>query len=84
MVFPLVLFFLPADQFDHGTTWCPSKRFLDLECLGCGMTRGIQHLLHLEFSTAWNFNKLSFAVLPVLIYFWFTWLRQLFQKIKNS
>ena len=67
---PLALLLLPADFFDQGEVLCPSKRFLDLECMGCGITRGIQHAIHFEFSTAWHFNKLTFIVMPIAIFFW--------------
>lgn len=70
VVLPLTLFILPADFFDHGKVICPSKRFLNLECLGCGITRGIQHALHLDFKIAWMYNKLTFIVLPIGIFIW--------------
>lgn len=70
VVIPLTLFILPADFFDHGEVICPSKRFLNLECVGCGITRGIQHALHLDFKTAWMYNKLVFIVLPIGIFIW--------------
>ena len=67
----LLLFFLPADYFDSGQSMCLSVLFFDLECLGCGLTRGIMHLMHLDVQTAWQFNKLSFIILPVGILLWF-------------
>ena len=66
----LFLFFLPADYFDTGQSICPSVLFFDLECLGCGLTRGIMHLINLDFQTAWQFNKLSFIILPIGILLW--------------
>lgn len=84
LVIPIVLLFLPATYFDTGETVCLSKRLLDIECLGCGLTRGIQHLIHLDFQTAWDFNKLSFVVFPLLVYLYITWFlnsyRILFKK----
>lgn len=70
LLLPVLLMLLPADYFDNGQVLCPSKRFLDLECMGCGMTRGIQHLIHFQFEEAWAFNKLSFIVFPVIAYLW--------------
>ncbi|MGM0479627.1 MAG: DUF2752 domain-containing protein [Bacteroidota bacterium] len=70
LVAPIVLFFLPSDFFDQGTSLCPSKRLLNFECLGCGLTRGVMHLIHFDFETAWYFNKLSFIVVPVGLFFW--------------
>ena len=78
---PLVLILLPADFFDHGPSVCPSRLLLDLSCPGCGITRGIMHLIHFEFSLAWEYNKLSYIVLPVLFLIWLKFTVELiFQK----
>jgi len=60
-----VLLALPADFFDEGQSICLSVVLFDRECYGCGMTRGVQHLLHFDFRTAWEYNKLAFIVLPL-------------------
>lgn len=67
LVIPTVLLILPADYFDEGESICLSKVLANTECPGCGMTRGVQHLIHGEFQAAWGFNKLAFIVLPLLI-----------------
>lgn len=67
---PIVLLFLPPDYFDKGESICVSKRWFDIECYGCGMTRAIMHLIHLDFQEAWEFNKLSFIVFPLLGLLW--------------
>ena len=59
------LLYLPADHFDEGQSMCLSVVLLDRECYACGMTRGSQHLLHLDFQEAWEYNKLSFIVVPL-------------------
>lgn len=65
---PLVLIILPANFFDSGQSICLSVLILDRECFGCGMTRAVQHLIHLDFIGAYNFNKLSFLVFPTVVY----------------
>ncbi len=67
---PLLLRLLPADFFDDGPSLCPSKRFLDLECPGCGLTRGTQHFLHGEWEVALNYNPLVVVVVPLLGVVW--------------
>lgn len=62
------LLYLPADHFDEGQSMCLSVVLLDRECFACGMTRGVQHLLHFDFEEAWQFNKLAFIVLPLGIF----------------
>ncbi|MBU6343137.1 MAG: DUF2752 domain-containing protein, partial [Bacteroidetes bacterium] len=46
VIAPVTILILPADFFDNGPTICPSKRFFNVECLGCGMTRAVMHLVH--------------------------------------
>lgn len=61
------LLLLPANYFDTGRATCVSVLLFDVECYGCGMTRAIQHLIHLDFQSAWTYNKLSFLVFPLAI-----------------
>jgi hypothetical protein len=70
VLLPLVLLLLPADFFDQGQTLCLSKLLAGVECHGCGMTRAIMHLIHLDFRGAAGFNKLCFIVFPVLSFLW--------------
>ena len=73
---PLVLLLLPSFFFDNGDSVCMSVIIFDKECYGCGMTRAIQHLIHLDFFIAYDYNKLSFIVFPILI-------RSLIKEIKR-
>lgn len=83
ILIPIVLLVLPSNYFDNGQSVCVSVLLFDQECYGCGMTRGIQHLLHLDFLTAYEFNKLSLIVLPLLVYLWFNELIRIKKLIKN-
>ena len=80
---PIFLLALPADFFDYGNSVCLSIFLFERECFGCGMTRAIQHLIHLDFSTAYMFNKLSFIVLPLLIITYIKELIKLYKKFSN-
>lgn len=84
LVLPIMLFLLPANYFDQGETLCPSKRLLDIECLGCGLTRGVQHFIHFDFETAWEFNKLTFIVMPLGIFYWMYVLRKTYLDLKEQ
>ena len=83
IIIPIVLLVLPADFFDYGNSVCLSIVLFERECFGCGMTRAIQHLIHLDFSTAYMFNKLSFIVLPLLIITYIKELIKLYKKFSN-
>jgi hypothetical protein len=69
---PVALLFLPADFFDYGSSICPSILLFDKECPGCGMTRATMHMMHFDFKEAWAFNRLSFFLVPILLYFYFS------------
>jgi hypothetical protein len=80
MVLPVFFIIMPANYFDVGQSICPSKLILNKECIGCGMTRATQHLIHFDFKTAWKFNKLTFVISPLLAFFYF---RELIGQIKS-
>lgn len=84
LIAPLVLIMLPADFFDTGQSVCLSVVLFDLECYGCGMTRAIQHLIHLDFKSAYAFNKLSVIVVPLLVYVWFTEVYTSYIKLRKK
>lgn len=73
VVVPLALLILPANFFDDGPPMCLSVILLKTECFGCGMTRGIMHLIHLDFTEAAYYNLGSFVVFPILAFFWAKW-----------
>lgn len=77
---PVFLLFAPADFFDDGPSICPSKLLLDIECLGCGLTRGVMHLLHFDFALAWQYNPLSYIVVVLMGMVWFHVLGLYFNK----
>jgi hypothetical protein len=84
LLIPLVLIILPADFFNDGQAVCLSVLLFDTTCYGCGITRAIQHLIHLDFKAAYDFNKLAFIVLPLLIYVWFGEFLRMYRKIKAA
>lgn len=80
-VAPLIVFALPAGFFDSGQTICLSRLLLDISCPGCGMTRAIQHLIHLDTDAALAYNPLSFVVLPLLVYVWLSEVLKIYRSL---
>jgi len=70
IIAPLVLLFLNKDYFDKGESICLSVRLSGYKCYACGMTKAVMHFIHLDFEKAWEFNKLSFIVVPMLFGMW--------------
>ena len=70
VITPFLLFIMPIDYFDSGQSICLSKLLANVECYACGLTRGTMHFIHFDFTGAWEFNKLTFIVVPLLGVYW--------------
>jgi hypothetical protein len=84
LALPLVLVCLPASFFDKGQSLCLSVLLLDKECVACGLTRAVQHLVHFEFEAAWQFNKLVVIIFPILGFLWLKWTYKAFIAIRTK
>ena len=82
VLIPILLFLLPADFFDTGNSICLSILFFDSECYACGITRAIQHLIHFDFLIAYEYNKLSIIILPLLTFSYYGEVKRILNKIK--
>lgn len=60
VVLPLVDYALP--------TVCWSRRWFDVACPGCGLTRGLVAAMHGDFAAAWSRNPAVFVVMAALVY----------------
>ena len=47
---------------------CLWKTFFGFECPGCGITSSIIEILKGNFQFAWEINKLTFLVFPLLLF----------------
>ncbi|MBS7785789.1 DUF2752 domain-containing protein [Flavobacterium sp. CYK-55] len=70
IIAPLVLLLLPVTFFDTGESICLSKMLANTECYACGMTKATMHFIHFDFQKAWDYNKLSYIVVPLLFPLW--------------
>lgn len=69
LALPVVLYGIPLEWITRGgCTICLFHNIFGRECYGCGMTRALFSLLHLDFSAAWGYNKLGVIVAPLLLY----------------
>jgi hypothetical protein len=79
---PVVLLLLPKGFFNDGPPMCPSMLLLGEECPGCGITRAVMHLIHLDIEGALFYNTLSFIVLPVMIGVWVYCIKKIWAALK--
>jgi len=76
---PIILVILPKDFFDSGKSICLSIFFLDNECYACGITRAIQNIIHLDFIIAYELNKFSVLIFPLLLVSYYNELRRVYK-----
>ena len=50
---------------------CLWKTFFGFECSGCGITTSIIEIIKGNFIIAWELNKITFLILPLLLYYSF-------------
>ena len=81
LLVPLVLLVLPADFFDYGESICISNVFFNTQCYACGLTRAVQHLIHLDVLAAYEFNKLIVIVFPLLIFVYYKELKRVYIEL---
>ena len=59
---------------------CLWKTFFGIECSGCGLTSSIIEILKGNFQFAWEINKLTFLVFPLLLFYS---IKEVFLKINQ-
>lgn len=80
IIVPFFILLLPPDIFlGGGEGMCLSRRFFDMECFGCGMTRACVALRNADFESAYQFNWRVVVVVPLLVA---EYLRQLLRQYK--
>lgn len=60
---------LPTSSIENQATFCVFRNLFGIRCLGCGMTRGVSSLFHLDFVHAFQYNPLVFFLFPALYAF---------------
>ena len=63
----VVLAIVPLEALERVPTFCPFKRFLGVECYGCGMTRALCALLHGQGRLALQYNRGVLLMFPMLV-----------------
>lgn len=80
---PIVLWILPSDFFDDSDViLCPSRLFFNIECFGCGMTRAVMHMHHLEIEDAIFYNNGVVVVFPALVVIWAMWVYKAARQLR--
>ena len=65
-----LLFYFIFDPMD--SSWMPQcifHKLTGMQCMGCGSQRMLHHLLHGDFSSAWQANAFLLLMLPVFAFY---------------
>lgn len=81
IIFPIIVLLIPVDYVEANPIPCVFRTFFNIECIGCGMTRASLNLLHFNFAKAYEYNRLVFIVLPLVISLYTIQFLKLIKKI---
>lgn len=65
-----VLLITPYENFQNFHSICISKLLFEKQCWGCGMLRAFNLMLSFQFEKAYQLNKLSVIVAPIVSCIW--------------
>ena len=61
---------LSLDDLEGKRSICLFKNLFGIECYGCGITKAVIAITQLDFIRAFNYNRLIFIVMPLVLYLW--------------
>jgi len=64
--------------------FCPVKHLLGIKCPTCGLSRGIISISHLQFKEAWQYNKASYIIYFLIIFYLIFQILHFFFKFKKN
>lgn len=83
LALPLVVAYalLPDLGLQSVQAFCIFRAITGFECWGCGMTRALYALLHLDFPTAMHYNFLAAPVLLILAVVWIRAMESFYRQL---
>lgn len=83
LIIAAVIYLIIFKIFNIGIP-CVFRTLTGYKCPGCGMTHALSEIVNLNFQKAWEYNKLSITVFPVLcIYLLYRWVLSTFYENDN-
>lgn len=67
---PLFLPFVSLNWLESKETICVFSNLTGIDCFGCGITKSLIAILKLEFTKAFQYNKLVIIIAPLLFFVW--------------
>ncbi len=80
----LVAFLVPTNKLQYLPVRSIWKEVFNVEPYSVGLTRAMSRLFHGDFIGAWNFNKLAYPVLAVMLFLFITSLVESIKYYKKT
>ncbi|MDR1725377.1 MAG: DUF2752 domain-containing protein [Bacteroidales bacterium] len=80
LLLPFFLWLIPVEWLNEQHSLCLFRNIFGIKCFGCGITRAVLSVLHFDFKTAFDYNKLIVIVFPLLLFVWIRLLRICFKS----
>lgn len=84
LAIPIALWLVNYQSTDNDFSFCLIKNLLGIKCYGCGLTRGLSAMIHLDFKRMYDLNKINLITIPLLSFLYIKEMLKLFSKQKNS
>ena len=84
LAIPIVIWFVNYNSSDNDFSFCVFKNIFGIKCYGCGLTRGMSAVLHLDFQKMYKLNKLNIFTIPLLAYLYIKQVVVFFIKDSSS
>ncbi len=84
LAIPIAIWLVNYQSTDNDFSFCLFKNLFGIKCYGCGLTRGLSAMLHLDFNRMYELNKLNIITIPLLSFLYVKEVYKLFSKQKNQ
>ena len=84
LAIPIAIWLVNYQSTDNDFSFCVFKNLFGIKCYGCGLTRGLSAMLHLDLKRMYELNKLNIITIPLLSFLYVKEVHKLYSKQKNS
>ncbi len=81
LIIPLILSQITLKHLAQAPSLCVYKNLTGKDCWGCGTSRALVSIMHLNFTQAYDYNKRIIIVFPLLVYLWLKYLLRYIKQL---
>jgi hypothetical protein len=81
VIIPLILSQITLGHLAKAPSLCIYKNLTRKDCWGCGTSRALVSIMHLNFPAAYAYNKRIVIIFPLLVYLWLKYLLRYIKQL---